>query len=132
MCDLCGKYLKNANTLKHHKEAIHSAFSQQKRDLFRANQMAHAELRRKHPRSFACDQCDRSYTTNQKLKFHKLAVHAGEKQFQCQDCLKTFTTPANLSNHQRKMHNPALFVTGLEIRDFFNYSRCSTFAHFQP
>ena len=112
---VCGKYLKNANTLKHHKEAVHSEFAQQKRDLFRANQMAHAELRRKNPRSFACDQCDRSYTTNQKLKFHKLAAHAGEKQFQCQECLKTFTTPANLSNHQRKMHNPALYVGYCDI-----------------
>ena len=37
--------------------------------------LAQSESRRKNPRAFPCDQCDASYTTNQRLKFHVMRVH---------------------------------------------------------
>ena len=40
---------------------------------------ARAEERRVNPRHFKCDHpgCEKAYTTNQRLKNHKLAVHSG-------------------------------------------------------
>ena len=48
---------------------------QQKQIMTKLSQMAHSESRRKNPRAFPCDQCDASYTTNQRLKFHVMRVH---------------------------------------------------------
>ena len=39
-----------------------------------------------------------AYTTNQKLKFHKL-THQGGNQFPCPHCDKILKTPATLQGH---------------------------------
>ena len=52
---------------------------------------------RKNPRKFACNKCDRVYTTNQKLKFHILSAHGQGRQFQCPHCPMKLLNPATLS-----------------------------------
>ena len=75
----------------------HSVEAEQKRLIYKLNNMARQEARRINPRNFPCDQCDRAYTTNQKLKFHKIAEHeGGSPRFPCPECDKVMRNPGTL------------------------------------
>ena len=76
----------------------HTAEAEQKRLLYRLNNIARQEARRVNPRNFQCDQCDRAYTTNQKLKFHKIAEHdsGSGNRFACPECDKVMRNPGTL------------------------------------
>ena len=78
--------------------------------------MARQEARRVNPRNFACDQCDRAYTTNQKLKFHKMRAHeTGGPKFPCPLCDKVMINPGTLQAHIRSQHSERPKVTYCEI-----------------
>ena len=64
--------------------------------------LAQSEARRKNPRLFPCDQCDASYTTNQKLRFHKMRIHENAK-FECPHCTKILSTPDTLRKRLSKL-----------------------------
>jgi len=85
ICDICGFAVNHERQLQKHRQ-IHTEEGEQKRLLNELNRMAWAEARRKNPRCFSCDLCDRSYTTNQKLKFHKLSKHGTGPKLQCPYC----------------------------------------------
>ena len=71
--------------------------AEQKRLLYKLNNIARMEARRVNPRSFQCDQCDRAYTTNQKLKFHKISEHQENNEgFKCPHCDKAMKNPGTL------------------------------------
>ena len=53
--------------------------------------------------SFPCDFCGKDFSTNSRMKVHRL-VHTGEKPFKCTQCDKTFNQSANLSTHIKKYH----------------------------
>ena len=58
--------------------------------VFKIALCARAEERRVNPRHFKCDHpgCEKAYTTNQRLKNHKLAVHSGENSKKCRVSFK--------------------------------------------
>ena len=62
-----------------------------------------AEAKRINPRNFPCDKCEMSYTTNQKLKFHKMSVHDGIK-LNCPHCDVKLANPDTLQKHIKKQH----------------------------
>ena len=62
-----------------------------------------SEAKRINPRNFPCDKCDMSYTTNQKLKFHKMSVHDGIK-LNCPHCDVKLANPDTLQKHIKKQH----------------------------
>ena len=76
---------------------------EKKRLLFRLNNRAMSEAKRINPRNFPCDKCDMSYTTNQKLKFHKMSVHDGIK-LNCPHCDVKLANPDTLQKHIKKQH----------------------------
>ena len=90
-CDYCPKKFNHRKGLtrhqKVHTDAVH--YIDRLRNL--------AESRRIHERKFPCDECDRAYTTNQRLKYHKLSAHGNGPQFQCPFCPKKLMTPCNLN-----------------------------------
>ena len=67
-----------------------------------------SEAKRINPRNFPCDKCDMSYTTNQKLKFHKMSVHDGIK-LNCPHCDVKLANPDTLQKHIKKQHEGLCF-----------------------
>ena len=67
-----------------------------------------SEAKRINPRNFPCDKCDMSYTTNQKLKFHKMSVHDGIK-LNCPHCDVKLANPDTLQKHIKKQHEGWFF-----------------------
>lgn len=106
VCDKCGMSFNQAGNLKKHVKK-HSVEYQQKKELNYIALCARAEERRVNPRHFKCDHqgCEKAYTTNQRLKNHKLAIHSGgPKQFPCPICPKVMVNPETLQNHIKNVH----------------------------
>jgi len=57
---------------------------------------------KRHNRLFKCDQCDKTFTEQAKLKRHHL-VHTGERRFECpfENCGRRFSLAFNLTTHMR-------------------------------
>ena len=85
VCDICGKVFARKASVAEHKQRTHTVEGQQSRLLGRESNLAALEARRVNPRAFHCKFCDRSYTTNQRLKFHVVQVHERQK-FSEADC----------------------------------------------
>ena len=101
ICEQRGTGFNSHIKLKRHMRS-HTAEAEQKRLLYRLNNIARQEARRVNPRNFQCDQCDRAYTTNQKLKFHKIAEHeGGSPRFPCPECDKVMRNPGTLQVRNR-------------------------------
>jgi len=97
ICDICGKAFNYEKCLYLHRRKVHSAAGAQRRLLNTLNNQARAEAMRKNPRSFPCDLCDKSYTTNQRLKFHKLSAHGDGAKFPCPHCPMLLLNPSTLN-----------------------------------
>ena len=65
-CDEYGKTFTRSNDLKRHTKRVHTG-----------------------ERAFACDQCDKSFATKDKLNRHK-KIHGKEKVYECARCHKKF------------------------------------------
>ena len=76
ICDLCGKALASADSLKNHKQ-IHIA-----------------------DQPFQCEVCNRIFSRSGHLTRH-MRIHTGEKPFQCQECSEAFRTKGVLTRHMR-------------------------------
>ena len=94
--------------MKKHKDNIHGPNRTESSKMVKARI---AEKYRKNPRAFACDQCDASYTTNQKLKHHKLIKHENvEKKHPCPICGQKFKIAAYVKEHMASVHKPEKVV----------------------
>ena len=76
---------------------MHTESREQKRLLNQLNNQARSEAIRKNPRRFNCESCNRSYTTNQKLKFHQLSAHGDGAKFACPYCPMMLMNPSTLN-----------------------------------
>jgi hypothetical protein len=54
-------------------------------------------------KTFACPQCDKAYTRNEKLKEH-LYTHLRVKPYGCQECETRFTRANELRQHLKEQH----------------------------
>ena len=109
ICDVCGKGFNLDSHLRKHKE-VHSKVRENSKALAIIANECRGEARRINPRRFQCDQCAKCYTTNQKLKFHKLSAHSNNvRQYQCPHC------PARL------MNSWTLSVSNFIISNLFAY-----------
>merc|ERR1711935_407105 len=102
VCDICGADFINKCELREHGKR-HTVKGAQRREISRLNNLIRSEQRRVNPRAFKCDQCDQAYTTNQRLKFHKIRAHRNIT-FPCPHCTLQLATPATLRNHIRTIH----------------------------
>jgi len=81
----------------------HTVEGVQKREISRLKNLIQSEQRRVNPRAFKCDQCDKAYTTNQRLKFHVTRVHT-KITYQCPHCTLQLAWPESLRSHIRTIH----------------------------
>jgi len=63
-------------------------------------------------RSFACDQCSRTFKRVDKLRRHITTVHKADRPFPCTYCPKTFADRYGQQRHIKIMHEK------VEIRPF--------------
>ncbi|KAK7081076.1 hypothetical protein SK128_022639 [Halocaridina rubra] len=54
----------------------------------------------KSQRSFACKQCDESFSRPERLKVHELN-HSGERPFRCNECSASFSVKTMLARHKK-------------------------------
>ena len=56
--------------------------------------------------TYACDVCDKRYTTKQWRRHHMALAHGvGEaRKFTCDVCSREFNTKSNLSSHLKRKH----------------------------
>ena len=52
----------------------------------------------------ACDQCDKSFTTQRQLQSHKQSVHEDCREFECKPCGKQLGSYNNLRKHNWQSH----------------------------
>ena len=53
---------------------------------------------------FACDDCDKTFSTGFSLRRHRRSVHLKEKPFQCTTCGLTFSLKPSLTRHVNDVH----------------------------
>ena len=93
--------------LNNKKSIFEFKLGETKRQLGKDLQRAALESRRRNPRKFQCPECPQKYTTNQKLKYHRM-VHGGVK-IQCNSCLKLLSSPTALRSHMKTVHKKDKF-----------------------
>lgn len=76
-------------------------------------------------KSFACDQCDKSFTTRYALNAHKTSVHLGTT-YLCDICNKSFTLPHNLIRHKNTIHQKYAYACALCQLSFGSPSKLKT------
>ncbi|KAH3785077.1 zinc finger protein 91-like [Dreissena polymorpha] len=114
-CQLCDKILKSRPALMKHLLEIHNqrkSLQCERCDKSFVSVSGYNKHKKKHIPgsseeimlySFKCKICNKSYTTNDRLKTHML-VHAESKPFQCSTCGNTFTQHTHLLRHSRVVH----------------------------
>jgi len=80
ICHICSKEFKNPHYLRCHIRVVHSSNEQ-----------------------VTCDQCQKTYTSKQKLYHHQRAVHTLEEA-RCEPCNKSYKNRDLLKKHQRLYH----------------------------
>jgi len=107
ICEFCGDGFNQRSTWSCHIRRKHTVEGETKRQLGKDLQRAALESRRRNPRKFQCPECPQKYTTNQKLKYHRM-VHGGVK-IQCNSCLKLLSSPTALRSHMKTVHKKDKF-----------------------
>ncbi|CAG2117589.1 unnamed protein product, partial [Medioppia subpectinata] len=78
-------------------------FKVKNKKYLKNHQMKHSNIQ------FKCDfnGCNKSFTTNANLLFHKSCVHLSEKPFKCNEinCGKSFGLKSNLIQHKRNSNS---------------------------
>ena len=73
-------------------------------------------LKKKEEKIYNCDKCDYNSYKTQKLKLHKMEVHA-EKYLSCTKCTHLSRSKTGFRHHLRNKHNEFLFSINCEFCD---------------
>ena len=113
MCGVCGKLLKNKETLHSHIQHIHQKIKQQicqfcgkivrnKKALKEHTESQHSNI------EFPCMEpfCGKVFGNKKNMKMHFDRNHSGkERQHKCQKCEKVFYLPIDLRKHISQVHD---------------------------
>ncbi|XP_052872673.1 zinc finger protein 431-like [Anopheles cruzii] len=114
-CIFCNKMYRGRNTLRKHlrihfqlKSYVCHLCDPPTRFTDRSSLRVH-EVRHAETKAFKCDQCERSYFTNNELKQHYTMRHE-ERKYVCQVCSARFASNAILKDHSRVHTSDRPFV----------------------
>lgn len=105
-CNDCDKVFNNKEALKSHTKS-HIPIDERKvyecetcglKFTTRSSALSHRRVVHEKIKSYICDLCGYSCSTNGELKQHR-AIHSDDKPFVCQTCSKPFKTYSNLKTH---------------------------------
>ncbi|XP_044731719.1 zinc finger protein 501-like [Chrysoperla carnea] len=109
-CDICSKSFVSELTLKNHIKIVHENQKPARNHL--CNICGHAmrtlkELRthlliHTGERPYACDQCDKTYHRDDRLKDHISRIHLNKRKYQCTFCSHAFFTKRMFVHHVRR------------------------------
>ncbi|XP_053317396.1 PR domain zinc finger protein 5 isoform X2 [Spea bombifrons] len=109
--DSCGKRFRSKDTLKKHKENVHSGNSRKRLMCTVCNKKCSSsvnlqEHRKTHSeeRPFQCEECKALFRTPFSLQRH-LLIHNSERTFKCDHCDATFKRKDTLNVHIQVVHD---------------------------
>ncbi|CAH0401841.1 unnamed protein product [Chilo suppressalis] len=114
-CPTCGKIYDSALSLRNHAKYKHPkkrTFSCDVcRRTFTSNRGLSNHMARIHPTDINCNQCNKKFSTVATLQCHFLDKHT-ENGERCNLCRKVFTSSRSLSRHLSKTHDIATKYSG--------------------
>ncbi|XP_063316109.1 PR domain zinc finger protein 5 isoform X2 [Pelobates fuscus] len=109
--DSCGKRFRSKDTLKKHKENVHTGNSRKKLMCSVCNKKCSSSInlqehRKTHSeeRPFQCEECKALFRTPFSLQRH-LLIHNSERTFKCDHCDATFKRKDTLNVHIQVVHD---------------------------
>ncbi|XP_029448385.1 zinc finger protein 157-like isoform X1 [Rhinatrema bivittatum] len=104
LCDVCGIYLWDAETLKSH-QRFHTeerpfAYTDSGRAFSWKGELLEEQITFTGKKPFSCSKCQKSLISEHMLIKHQ-KIHSGERFFPCTVCGKRFTRKASLKSHQK-------------------------------
>ncbi|XP_075472304.1 PR domain zinc finger protein 5 isoform X2 [Ascaphus truei] len=109
--DSCGKRFRSKDTLKKHKENVHTGNSKKKLMCSICNKKCSSSInlqehRKTHSeeRPFQCEECKALFRTPFSLQRH-LLIHNSERTFKCDHCDATFKRKDTLNVHIQVVHD---------------------------
>lgn len=125
VCDRCGKAFAYQKGLRRHLQEVHKKISGDPSGIqankhqcgicgtsliSAASLLFHQRVHRE--RSFACDQCGKTFPDEQDLRRHTV-IHTRDKRYQCLQCGRTFPYRCLLARHQIEHTGERPFPCGL-------------------
>lgn len=113
-CNVCKRTMRSQHLLKCHEDlhnGIKNPFACEKcDDKFNEYRKWYVHQRvHTGDRPFGCKICDKTFRTNQTMKYHITRVHMREKLYQCLTCKKQFKYMSALTYHMRNLECKRLF-----------------------
>lgn len=116
VCKECGRFCQGFDKLQIHEDKHNAKSSCPKcgktyttREFYEKHvKLCLEDLIDPHPirssmlKSFACEKCDKAYSTPGGLRVHNRFAHGNAKPHECKECGKTFTAPSYLKVHMIK------------------------------
>ena len=105
-CDACKEKYSSKWDLHSHKNREKHYLCITCNKSFSTNARLREHIRGVHvrDRKHICDACGKSYSASGKLKQHKKEIHDGIKDFMCTTCGKSFSRSGSLRGHIRGVH----------------------------
>ncbi len=104
-CPNCGKGFYSTAGLYDHKK---SCTSEGLRcsvcgDVIKGGKKVFLQHMRTHPVQFACEFCNRTFTTKELWRRHR-DIHLNERRYKCTECDKAFNTSSQVWMHKSRVH----------------------------
>ena len=93
-------------------EAV-SIFSRTNKQIFLYFKV-HIQTAHSAPKSYNCNECDRTFTNMSHLKIHK-KTHTGLKDLACAICQRTFGQKCHLAVHMKNAHKVKVMFTFIMV-----------------
>ena len=124
-CHICGESFAFKNFTSHmmmHPQKV------------RTETIQNVVLEKTFKKSFKCELCEKSYTSNWGLKQHISNIHSGglEKRYKCEKCNKSFHNNFYLNHHQQSHTGKLLYscqICGQKFSYRNNLKKHETFFH---